>query len=267
LRAHQLAEARCDFEWRVRERERPARRLDPSQAGVGSHVHDRLERLRELHRAPRGLAQARIFRVCRLQFRTRRIQCFPHALECRKERFRDFRPVDAAGDSRDQRRGFGHGSFERGDPLACRSDGQPESRELRERIARKQRGLASREFAAEELRGDLRHLVRLVEDHGFRARQQLPEAFVLHREVGQHQVMVDDHDVGGLRLAARSDHVAARVGGTGGAEAVLPRGRDGRARGIRVAKAADLGKVAGRGFARPATDAPEHALVRRRDAG
>jgi hypothetical protein len=232
------------------------------QAGVGARVHDRLERLRELRRAPRRLAQARIFGIGGLQFRARCTQRFAHALQRCNERFRQFGPVDAAGNSRDGRRRLGHGALERGESFACRSDCKPEPRQLRQRVTCEQRRLAPREIAAEELRRDLRHLVRLVEDHGFRPRQQLAEALVLHREVGKQQVVVDDDDVCGLGFAARSDHVAARVRRTGGAEAVLARRRDGRAHRIRVAKAPDLGEVACRGFARPAPDAPEHALVR-----
>ena len=66
---------------------------------------------------------------------------------------------------------------------------------------------------AEELRRDLRQLVRLVDDDRIRARQQLAEALVLQHQVGHQQVVIDDHDVGRLRFAARPDH-----------EAVLERG-------------------------------------------
>jgi hypothetical protein len=109
--------------------------------------------------------------------------------------------------------------------------------------------------------------VRLVEDHRLRTGQQLAETLVLHRQVREQQVVIDHHDVRGLRLAPRGGHVAARVGRTGIAEAVLARRGERSARGIRVAQALDLRKVPGPGLARPAADARQHARVRRGNPG
>ena len=56
---------------------------------------------------------------------------------------------------------------------------------------------------AKELRGQLRQLVGLVDDERLRARQDLAEAFLLERQVGQQQVVVDHHQVRRLRTLAR----------------------------------------------------------------
>ena len=69
--------------------------------------------------------------------------------------------------------------------------------------------LAAAETRAEELRGEIRNLVRLVDDHRVGGTQQVAEAVFLEREIRQQQVMIDDDDVGLDGLAARLDHVAA----------------------------------------------------------
>ena len=51
--------------------------------------------------------------------------------------------------------------------------------------------------------------MRLVDDHGVRARQELAEAALFQREIREQQMMVHDHDVRGLRFAARLEHEAA----------------------------------------------------------
>jgi len=108
--------------------------------------------------------------------------------------------------------------------------------------------------------------VRFVEDHGFGAGQQLAEALVLQGEVGEQQVVVDHHDVRGLRFAARGDDVAARVRGAGRAEAVLARRSDRRAGRVRIAQRFHLRQVAGRRFPRPSADAGDRAFRRRLEA-
>ena len=64
---------------------------------------------------------------------------------------------------------------------------------------------------AEELHGKVRNLVRLVDDDGLGSRQEFNEALLLHREVGQQQVMIDDDEVGLLGRLARLDNVAPRI--------------------------------------------------------
>ena len=97
---------------------------------------------------------------------------------------------------------------------------------------------------AEKLRGQLGQLVRLVEDEGGGARQDLAEALALDREVGEQQVVVHDHEVGGLRLRARLRDEAFRPERAIPAQAVF-RGR-GHARQQRavVAQVLQLGQVA-----------------------
>jgi hypothetical protein len=51
---------------------------------------------------------------------------------------------------------------------------------------------------AEELRRDVRHLMRFIQNHRLGARQQIAEALVLERQIREQQVMIHDHDVGGL---------------------------------------------------------------------
>ena len=169
------------------------------------------------------VAQRRVFGIRRRQFLAGLRQRFADLLERGNERIAGSSAHSMRSrDRRNRCRGFANRRLECHDALARGRAREPEPRELGERVTREERGLARRELPAEELRGDLGHLVRLVEDHGFRARQQLAEAFVLQREVGEQQVMIDDHDVGGLRLAPGRDDVASRIGRTSRAEAVLP---------------------------------------------
>ena len=63
---------------------------------------------------------------------------------------------------------------------------------------------------AEELRRDVRNLVRLVEDDGLRARQQIAEALLLEREIREQQMVIHDHDVGRLGVAPRLEHMTVR---------------------------------------------------------
>ena len=58
-------------------------------------------------------------------------------------------------------------------------------------------------FAEEETRG-LRQLVRLVEDDRVAGGQQLGDALVAQHQIGEEQVMVDDHHVRGERLPRAS---------------------------------------------------------------
>jgi hypothetical protein len=64
---------------------------------------------------------------------------------------------------------------------------------------------------SEKLRGDVGNLMRFVQNHRIGFWQQIGEALVLEREIGEQQMMVHDDDVGGLRGAARLDDVAAGV--------------------------------------------------------
>ena len=83
-------------------------------------------------------------------------------------------------------------------------------RRFLQRVARQFQQLARADAVTEELRGEFRQLVRLVEHEGRGAGQDLAEAFLLDREVREQQVMVDHHDVGGLRLLARAARRSTR---------------------------------------------------------
>ena len=72
-----------------------------------------------------------------------------------------------------------------------------------ERIARQRLELARADRPAEELLRDIGQLVSFVDDHGVRSRQQLAEPQVFQREIREQQVMIDDHDLCGLRAAPR----------------------------------------------------------------
>ena len=76
-------------------------------------------------------------------------------------------------------------------------------------ITRQRLQLTARNREAEKVRRDLRQLMRFVDDDRIRARQQVAEALLLQHEVGHQQMMIDDDDVGRLRLAPRLHDVAA----------------------------------------------------------
>jgi hypothetical protein len=112
---------------------------------------------------------------------------------------------------------------------------------------------------AEELDAGLGELVRLVEDRDLDARQQLGDAAVAQRHVGEEEMMVDDDDVGEHRLAPRLHHVALAVLRAFAAEAVLARRRDERDDAAALVEALELGEVAARGRQRPRLDLGERA--------
>ena len=53
--------------------------------------------------------------------------------------------------------------------------------------------------------------MRLVEDHRIARRQQLGGAFVAQHHVGEEEMVIDHHQVGGQRLAARRENEAFLV--------------------------------------------------------
>jgi len=64
-----------------------------------------------------------------------------------------------------------------------------------------------------------------VENEGVASRQQLGDAFVAQHHIGEEQVMVHHHQVGGERIPARAHHEAVSVVGTFLPEAVVARRR------------------------------------------
>ncbi len=96
--------------------------------------------------------------------------------------------------------------------------------------------------------------MRLVENERVRAGQDLAEALLLDRQVGEQQVVVDHHQIGLLRRAPRLDDEAFAERGAVGAEAVL--GGRGHARPQRriLRHLGQFGAIAGRRARRPDVD-------------
>ncbi len=130
-------------------------------------------------------------------------------------------------------------------------------RELRGRIAQQMLCLPHRPALPEELRRDIRHLMRLVENDRLGAGQKVAEPLLLERKIREQQVMVDDDDLGGLRGAACLEHVAARELRALLPEAVLARRGDHRPRRRLFGQVGELGQVARLGNRRPACDPRE----------
>ena len=117
-------------------------------------------------------------------------------------------PRRSAQDLRERRQGFLDGAELDRDSARGR---RARLHELLARIAHQQLDLPAAEARAEELRGEIGDLVRLVEDHRVRGAQQIAETVFLEREIREQQMVIDDDDVGFDGLAARVDHVALPI--------------------------------------------------------
>ena len=136
-------------------------------------------------------------------------------------------------------------------------------RELHAQLLHQVLDLAAADVRAEELRGEIRHLVRLVEHHGIRRAEQVAEAILLQRQIRQQQVMIDDDDVGLERLAPRGDHVAAGEFRAALAEAIVARRGDLRPDGCESAKSRHFGEVAALRWCAPSARCARACLRRR----
>jgi len=87
-------------------------------------------------------------------------------------------------------------------------------------IAHQDLHLPNRPHLSEELGRDIRHLVRFIQDHRFRAGQQIAEALILEREIGEQQVVIDDDDLGAC-AARRASNTWQRENCGTPAQAVL----------------------------------------------
>ena len=94
-------------------------------------------------------------------------------------------------------------------------------------------------------------LVRLIEDQRIDARQQLAVPVLLERQVGQQQVVIDDHEVGLERRAPRREHVAARELRAARAGAGFARAGELGAQRMRLAERRHFGQIATARRARP----------------
>ena len=126
-------------------------------------------------------------------------------------------------------------------------------------IAREVERLPGAELHAEELHAGLVELVRLVEDHDAHRRQQLGHARFAHRQVGEEQMMVDDHHVGRQRLAPREVDVAGLELRALRAQAVVAGRRDERDQRRSLVQPGQLGQVAGAGGLGPLLDLGQRA--------
>ena len=91
----------------------------------------------------------------------------------------------------------------------CAIDGGRPIQHFRRKISRERLHLPRRYDEPEKHRRNVGKLMRLVDDDGIGARQQVAEAFFLQHEVGHQQVMIDDDHVSGLRIATRLYDVTA----------------------------------------------------------
>src|SRR5580658_6634418 len=110
-------------------------------------------------------------------------------------------------------------------------------------------------MGAEELRGEIRDLVGLIENDRIGRPEQVAEAILLERQVREQQVMIDDDDVCLQRLASRRRDVTAGDFRTTRAEAALAGRSDLCPHRMAVGKTTNLRKIPAPGGECPAPDA------------
>ncbi len=86
--------------------------------------------------------------------------------------------------------------------------------------------LAGTELRAEELRGQIRQLMRFIEDHGIGAGQDVTEALLLQRQIRQQQMVVDHHQIRFIGATARRKYMAAAELGAAATRAAVAGGRE-----------------------------------------
>ena len=253
---HQRRELRCDVHRRVVAAHAARARLRPAHAALELLARERVQALGAFHQS---LAQA-----CKRALPLARKRC-----ECLRElggttRKSVQRLHQAFGPLRmlEPRVGTTAGGHHRGDlriePGERRIDAGGHllrEQQLAGNVLGNRRQLARADVVAEELRGHVRQLVRLVDDDRVGAGQQVAEALLLQHEVGHQQVVIHDDDVGGLGLAPRREHEAVVVLRAFGAETVLARRGDPRPDGILLADAAAIRRCP-RGGSRATTRGP-----------
>ncbi len=115
--------------------------------------------------------------------------------------------------------------------------------QLESHILQKRLHLAAAHVGAEELRGEIRDLMSLIENDGVGGSEQVTEPVLLECEIRQQQVVVHDDDVGIERLASRQHHVTAGDFRTAHPQATLAGGGDLRPQRVRVRQAAHFRQV------------------------
>ena len=126
-------------------------------------------------------------------------------------------------------------------------------KQLAARIEQQGFELAAGTGDAEELRRQVGQLMGLVENERIDPRQQFAVAVFLQGQVGQQQMVIDDHEVGFERGAARREYVAAREFRAPCAGAGLAGAAELRPQRVRLAQRRHFGQIAAPGRDRPFT--------------
>ena len=252
MRLHQRRELGCDVHRRVVTAHAARARLRPAHATLEFLARERVQALGALHQP---LAQARKRTLPLARQRCERLREFGGAARETVQRLHEpFGPLRML----EPRVGTAAGGHHRGDlriePGERRIDAGGHllrEQQLAGNVLGNRRQLARADVIAEELRRNVRQLVRLVDDDRVGAGQQVAEALLLQHEVGHQQVVIHDDDVGRLGFAPRREHEAVVVLRAFGAEAVLARRGDPRPDGILLADARQFGDVPAAGHVRP----------------
>ena len=99
-----------------------------------------------------------------------------------------------------------------------------------------------------------------IEYHGVRGSENVAEAILLERKIGEQQMMINDYDVGFLRDAARGNHMATRKFLAALPKAVVASRGDLRPQRVRVRKSTHLRKIARSRGQCPTFDTRAHAV-------
>ena len=220
--AGHLRKARGDVEGQQAQGEATLRQLDAARAFVLFGVHHRSSRVassvaRAEHCAIAGSRLCSLSAEPRASRRARDRSCAASAEWCICGE-----PVESRRAAQDFReRQPAHFSTAPNSTLSVVA-GARNCVQLEAGVAQQQLDLAAAEARAEELRSEIRDLVRLIEDHRIRGAQQVAEAVFLECKVRKQQVVIDDNDVGFYcAFATRFDHVAPAEVGATGTEAIL----------------------------------------------
>ncbi len=224
---HLLAEQLGRHQRRDVQLQRLAEDFHPAHLGLRRLGLDAREQGRGLGGAPRAGAQA--FRALGLlaeRLAERRQRLAERSQHLREARLAQrLRPAQAQPLLRKAQAQIARCLVETAGELVELGRGAARRAQLEARVARELDQLRGGERLAEEQPRGLGQLVRLVEDHGVAGGQQLGDALVAQRDVGEKQVMVDHHHVGRERVLARAHHEAVLVVRAFLAEAVFARRR------------------------------------------
>ena len=124
------------------------------------------------------------------------------------------------------------------------------------------------EAFAEELRGEFRQLVRFIDHEHLRAGKDFAETLLFQRQIGEQQMMIDDHHISGLRALACLHHEALVPERAFAAEAVVGGRSDQRQQRRILGQRVEFGQIAHSRAPAPGDDALELGdLFLAREAG